>query len=354
MLVFAAAVGGGLFILAIALFPPRVRPLVSIGPGGGNGARTVVIFPPSVGLYVTIDETAAHVAAASNVNRTALAEGLLARIYPGVGEIPEAFTQGRYSKIPGDPEPLLLLRPDAILVWPAFSDRISRVGLQVVAETDDDAAALGRLLAGVAGKPKRADFLIAQARIQETVLTHALGVARREPKPRVLILWMDGEGLDVAVAGNPVANPLKSLGAVNAADGLRSASIDRERLLRMDPDVILLPGFGGAKDFPDRIYRDRTLRPLAAVRDRRVYKMPAIGDAGPNGLVDAPLLLRWLAEILFPGRLPSRFREAFRRTYQSVYRYPVTDAQIDRAIFLVENGSSSGYERFIQEEPTRP
>ncbi len=64
--------------------------------------------------------------------------------------------------------------------------------------------------------------------------------------------------------------------------------------------------------------------------------------------MDEPLLQLWMAELLYPNELSETLREQFKATYQEIYHYAISDDDIDKAVFLKENISSAGYERFVR------
>ena len=55
---------------------------------------------------------------------------------------------------------------------------------------------------------------------------------------------------------------------------------------------------------------------------------------------------RWLAELLHPQTTAPQFRSLFQETYRAVYRYALSNSEIDDAIYMSANEKSAGYERF--------
>jgi hypothetical protein len=64
--------------------------------------------------------------------------------------------------------------------------------------------------------------------------------------------------------------------------------------------------------------------------------------------VEEPLMLRWFAEILYPGQISGSLRTEYKKTYAEVYHYSVSDDEIDRTLYLKDNLQSAGYERFAR------
>jgi iron complex transport system substrate-binding protein len=65
-----------------------------------------------------------------------------------------------------------------------------------------------------------------------------------------------------------------------------------------------------------------------------------------NEPVEDPLLLGWMAEVFYPDIMPRNLRDEYKESYQEVYHYSISDDEIEKAIYLVENRRSAGYERF--------
>ena len=104
---------------------------------------------------------------------------------------------------------------------------------------------------------------------------------------------------------------LRCAGLVDAAGSLAAdewgqVPLSREKLLEMDPQVLVLPGWvynnpGGAAAFYQRITRDPSLRGLQAVKAGRVYMMPErLKSATSQYFADA---VEWLARTAYPGIL---------------------------------------------------
>jgi iron complex transport system substrate-binding protein len=119
-------------------------------------------------------------------------------------------------------------------------------------------------------------------------------------------------------------------------------SLDAEVLITLDPDMVFLYGVNNPS--PSAWYAEPAFRSLRVVRNRRVYAEP-IGGSRLSGLVELPLKLRWMAELLYPSGMP-RLREDFRKTYCDVYGFRLDDSALDKALRVTENSVSAGYERF--------
>lgn len=101
------------------------------------------------------------------------------------------------------------------------------------------------------------------------------------------------------------AGLVDAAGALDA-DKLGQVPLSREKLLELDPQVLILPGWvyhdpRGAEAFYQRTIHDPTLRGLRAVKTGRVYMMPErLKSATSQYFADA---VEWLARTAYPDRL---------------------------------------------------
>lgn len=140
------------------------------------------------------------------------------------------------------------------------------------------------------------------------------------------------------------------LGVTSMVEGQRwnrqYFSVDAEDLLLTNPNSIFLICPNDDSECLKRIYTDDRRAPLKAVQSRRIYRIPQ--TTMTNYTVDEPLMLRWMAELLYPDAMHRDLRAMYRRTYQDIYGYRISDAEIDQAISLKENLQSAGYDRFAE------
>lgn len=328
--------------LALALAGPQSRPPVTAtGP-----ARDVVIYPPILWDYLTVDGTDAHVLGIAGYLRKSFDSMLLAPIFPSVASVRSMSERGA---IPRDMETILELSPGAVLISAGFADPLRAIGAPVVeygssAPREIDAMLLDwEFLGRLTGQQQRVVAL--QERYRSAVSALESEVPRGAPKPlRVLYTYGTTNGItSAAPEGSLEATALEKLGAINLGSDLYRGALNNEELLRLDPDVVFIYGVNDTR--PRDWYGDPALAALAAVRERRVYVEP-VGGSRMSGPVEFPLRLRWMAEILYPVQLSRTLREEFRKTYAEVYGYTLTDRDLDVALKLTDNERSAGYDRF--------
>ena len=304
--------------------------------------RRAVIFPPVLWNFVTLDQSADHVEAIANYAKRDAHDGLLDLIFPAIGDAHVATTRGSNSAIPGDPEALLLYASDAVITWAWYAEPLEHLGIPLVKiEIDRRSERASMLLqwgtiAKLTASQEREDWLVRRYDRQRTMIA---GLPRGgiptalfvTTLPNTFLLSDARESLEIAGGASPAGAPA-------------TGRVSDEQLLKIDPDFIFIPCCIGIEGTPGAFRDDRRFSSLRAVRSNHVYLEPS-GSFHMEGLVQEPLLDRWLFELLHPeaARL---FRQELREAYEAVYGYILDDRQIDQILHLDLNGRSAGFERF--------
>jgi iron complex transport system substrate-binding protein len=353
--------------LVMAICGPRVKPPMADGAlRDARGrmvtafipARRAVLFPPLLGIYLTVDGGSEHIRAVARYQMEDAEKGLLRYVYPALAALSTAETIDNTAN-PADLEQVELFHSDAVVCWSQFSYPLRQIGAPLVEvdgsqkQHEQDTIATWRLLAAVTGKADWGDRLTRHyIRERDQVLSKAAGESGR---PRVLYVYRTNPG-SMLVASNGVwqSRLLEAAGGINAASGLHGAwvQVTMEQLLILKPNIIIVSEF--ADDYATRaIYDDPVLRSLPTVKARQVYRQPS-GGTRMEGLVEEPLLLEWMAEILHPDTMPRNYRDKLRATYAFAYGVTLSDDAIDANLRMDENTGSAGYERFARGADTAP
>ncbi|MDR1854822.1 MAG: hypothetical protein LBR05_07975 [Azoarcus sp.] len=119
---------------------------------------------------------------------------------------------------------------------------------------------------------------------------------------------------------------------------------DAERILAMNPDVVLGPSL-------ETLANDPRWRGLDAVLSRRVYASNPAFCGRSGDLDNIPACARWRAEIVHPDRLSPGTRQAIREHYRESYGalFEISEEQIDTLLRVEDNRHAQGYERFMRE-----
>lgn len=350
----AARLAAGILLaagaLAAAAAPPRRltdqrgRTFAFAGPA----RRVVPIAIPLLWHYAFVDRGASHVAGANSVAVAQLRGGMAPRVFPDLTTLNTTVTRG--GTFTPNVEALLALRPDAVFQWAdrgdALIDVLDRAGLPAVGvkntSHDSDVETWLRLAGVVAAREARADSIVRWMRRGNARFGALTAAIPARERPRVLVLTEFSRTI--------TANGPRSYAAavVGRAGGRSVATVDGavnvEQVLAWDPEVILLTAFEARR--PADLMADPVWRHTAAARARRVYKLPfgvtRWGGYGP----ESPLLLVWLADLLHPRRFALPLRREMRDAYRTLLGYAATDADLDRALRLDQNGASAFYARF--------
>jgi iron complex transport system substrate-binding protein len=350
----------GLGLAPPVVTPPTTDPGGVVGAGSGtSAARRVVAIAPVLSGYLTIDAGAEHVVGATALafNAGSGVSGLLRKIYPDIANIAPIGATSSAST-----EEVLRLAPDVIFVGPAEKPQwqlLGIPGLRAVRMGSSDEAQRKREIwlemGRTAGKEPRALEIARGADEQLRSIRTRFAPTAVHPAVRVMALYAES-GANWILAGryHSLGDKLQAIGGI-LEGGNFTAQMDAELLFLLDPEVILLTGMqqGDGEDAAVEMFlRNPAYGSLRAAKTGRVYAIPVFTFL--NEPVEDPLLLEWLGEILHPGVGPCPLREQYRLAYRSIYRYVLSDDEIDAALWLDRNRHSAGYGRFRRDAAGMP
>lgn len=352
-----------LVALLASIGPPHVARAHSTGePIRDMNGRTLrislpasraITLAPVLSAYATIDGGASHLVASADAAKEEQVDEPLAKIYPALAQLP-----GVGPITLQDPERVLIFHPDVVFAW-SNSRPLREIGFPGLFEIEvpgstvgasiDDRLALWRMIGKITDRPQRTETLLKGYLEKLDTLKRELPPTNGH-KPRVLVVRLAGDVWILVGAGSDfyLDYAIAYVGAENAVPSgqlFSSGTIDTERILRLQPDFILLDAIP-QDQFPDTLYRQPRLSIIRAVAEHKVYAIPHfVASLDP---VEDPLLLRWLAEVFYPTQMPCGLREDVHDAYFSGYDYKISDDEIDRLVMLEPNGASSGYQRFAR------
>nr|WP_232372764.1 ABC transporter substrate-binding protein [Acuticoccus mangrovi] len=260
---------------------------------------------------------------------------------PELGTLtPTAAIEGFVPNI----EAILEIAPDAVIQWASEgAEPLERVGLNVIiwdcctAEQRRDYVTLTGHLTGKEAHAKAILDLqdASAATMRETF-------AAMPDADKVSALYIDQFGDQIRIIANGSLD-LSLSGVTNpAADdtGQWWQTIDLEQLFAWNPDMILIPPY--AHDLtPASFYGNALLADLDAVKNRRVYKIPAFA-----GSPDAPeifLSSPWLAAVAHGADTVPQLRGEIHDAYAAIYGIDLGAAQMDSVLYMDQNAASDGY-----------
>jgi iron complex transport system substrate-binding protein len=277
-------------------------------------------------------------------------DGLISHVYPAIAGLPLAGAAGL-----AEPERLLQLRADAVVVAFNQAEQLRQDGFTRLAETrfdsrrpiDSRLETWSRVGAALGDSGRTASL---SRKFQDDLAAVARQCPPGVPPPRAVFINMTAGYWALAGSNYYGAYRIAAAGGINAAAALRTFDRENlEQLLLLDPDIILFTANTSDQAITREVLADPVFRVLRAVRDRRFYQFPE--HAFMNELVEDRILLTWLAEVFYLDALPRRTRQVFKETYREVYGYELSEAEIDRALFMETNRGAFGYERFAAASP---
>ncbi len=306
-----------------------------------------VFSGPGIGPYVIVSRSVAGlVGTRDTYDELVSADPLLRRAYPGIEHVPRPLSL--HGPEAASTELLFRRDPRAIVTVPWAAKLFAGYGLPALSvdlKGNDKAIIEGtRMQAEIVGDPARGAALIARYR---AALTTIAAETKGLPKPRTLAIATEA-GNRITYYDRPLTPKLFAVAGAAYAAPKGSGALDPERLLALDPEVIIL--LPTRFTYPQSPLAAFLAQPwsqgLQAVRARRVYAVPPLFVPLGGDIVQLPLYTRWLAELVHPQALQSEMRRQTIAAALRELRVTPTVAEIDRALAVDANGAQAHYTRF--------
>ena len=210
-------------------------------------------------------------------------------------------------------EPIVALHPDLLFAasWsdaaPVGQLRAAGVPVYLIASATSVTGVEEKIArcALLTGEQQKGARLIATMRAKIAAVEKKVGAVPRTKRLRVLDYTTFGASMGKGSSWDDV---VRLAGLRNAADELASdrwgqVPISTEKLLEINPDLLILPGWvygeeQGAQAFRARVLADPILKQLAAVKAGRVFTMPEpLRSSTSQYIADA---VQWLARTAYP------------------------------------------------------
>ncbi|MDZ7802169.1 MAG: ABC transporter substrate-binding protein [Trueperaceae bacterium] len=190
-----------------------------------------------------------------------------------------------------------------------------------------DALADAMRMTGRALGPDAAARADAWVRYYRDVLARvARATEQGRAAPRVLFTGTDPSR--VASGQMYQTDLIQAAGGVSVTAGLRGhwAEVGLEQVLAWNPELILVPPYGGAS--VAAITNDPSWQLLPAVREGRVLRVPKLVAPWDTPVPDSVLAVVWLAEVLHPDATDLSCAEEARFFYRRFYDYALTSDEV--------------------------
>ncbi len=328
-------------------FPPPAHYRVVIDAKGMQvkvpvPLKGVLSYPPLNDLFLMYSHAPeALYKAGGPKDRKGYGEGLYGRIYP------QLVASATVWDMPTDMESLLAAYNDGtVYFWPGWiwgaDERLGMIGYYYSTGAVDTVQFTARIVNRLLGHEDRAEPMIAAYETALKDLDNDLKPDTLADWPSAISMWTsDDDWSDLGAHG--AGDDRVGLRDAAHAWNTRGRKQEAERVLAMDPDLILLLG-GDPKSF----LRDPRWRGLKAVRSRRVYAVADFTRGAAFWHMDfVPYVSRWTAEVAHPERLQPRLRGLLRNHFVQSYGYRLSDSQLDAMLSIEANSEAPGYQRFM-------
>jgi iron complex transport system substrate-binding protein len=324
----------------ITVTDQRGRTIVLAGPA----TRIVTIPMPAASMVVALDGGTDHLVGMNSASATALVGGILGDFYPAAKTIASDVSGSDF--IP-NVESIVALHPDVVIQWgdrgDAYTAPLEQAGIPVVGltyGTQDDLEQWVRIIGTVLGKKDRADQLIADFHQGLTDMKSL--VAGAPDKPGILYLNQSSAGYKANGTGTYNDFAINLVGGRNVAAELKgTVTTSIEQILAWNPDIVLLSNFDTT--MPQDLYDNPLWQDVAAVKNKRVYRMPLGGYRWDPPSQESALSWLWLAQVAHPDLKVGPIRPQIVSTYQFLYGKTPTAAQMDSILQTQGNAGSAGY-----------
>lgn len=311
-----------------------------------NPQRVVVadIYPLASVLTVYLNSSESIIAM-EPTSMTAAKNGVLSQLYPDIVNVDTEILNGDDLNV----EAVAALEPDVVYYNAGNSqeaEQLENAGLTAVGfsptkfnydciETFNQwISLLDQIYPGTAG----ARTLLASDtsnRVYDEVQNRVKDLSQ-DQKQKVLFLFQYDDKKMITSGSNFFGQWwCDAVGALNAANEIpaenKNAAITMEQVYAWDPDVIILTNFTPTK--PEDLYNNAVgsddWSTVKAVKDHRVYKMPMGTYRSYTPSIDTPMVLEWMAQVVYPELFADYDVNAdVKAYYQDVFGVALSDDQI--------------------------
>jgi iron complex transport system substrate-binding protein len=337
---FAISPDGQQVLIEIGALPA----VVSVTDQAGNPIdipqpvrRVISAYGPATAIVYSVNSSDRLVSASYLGARDPQGAAAMGRIDPRFQDLigDDYFSQSEFNV-----EQAATLSPDLIIAGArsAWVDTVAPLGIPVFlmeAETPDQLRESVLLIGQLFGPHAyaQAQAWVAYYDIVIDAIVEQLGDLAEAEKPRVL--FTGTEPLRVASGEMYQTDIIEFAGGVSVSAELGGYwnDINLEQVAIWDPEVIIVPPYGGAS--VEAITGSAEWQILTAVQEGQVFRMPKLVVPWDTPAPDSVLGIIWLAERLNPDQIELSCAEESAYFYNTFYNYAITGEEI-AAICVIE------------------
>ena len=291
----------------------------------------------------------------SPVSMSAARHGILSRIYPDILKVRTDFMTGDTVNV----EALLRLRPQVVFAnasnpktlaeleaahIPVIAVSATKWNYSVIKTFDEWVMLLSQVFPEDGGAKAKAVH-----GYSASVVSRIRSRVSRIPqpkRPKTLFLFQYGKDR-IVTSGSHFFGQYwcDAVGARNVASSIRAqnqnAVITMEQVYAWDPDLIFITNFTPAE--PQDLYRNayHDWKPVKAVREKQVFKMPLGTYRTFTPSTDTPVTLLWLAKCAYPTLFSDiNIEREAENYYSKLFGIHLSEAEI-RSIFDPGRGAGT-------------
>ena len=304
-----------------------------------NPSRLVTTALPLPSIYALTGAPIENLVGVHPGSTSAIENSVMAAMYPQLSGIADNFINGTDVNV----EELLKLEPDVVLYWAEYLEQyeaMTNAGITAVGvKPQDNGNVLSTLeswlsiMGEIFGTTGKVDKVIEYGRKLETEIAEKTAQIPEEDRQKVLYLYNHSED-DISVSGNGFYGQywIDAAGGINVAADLNGAtSVNMEQIYEWNPDLIIITTF--TETMPEDLYNNtidgQDWSHIDAVKNGKVYKEPlgVYRWFPPSG--DAPLMLMWMANTLYPEVFDYDMEDEIEEYYERFYNYDLEEKQIE-------------------------
>ena len=304
-----------------------------------NPSRLVTTALPLPSIYALTGAPIENLVGVHPGSTSAIENSVMAAMYPQLSGIADNFINGTDVNV----EELLKLEPDVVLYWAEYLEQyeaMTNAGITAVGvKPQDNGNVLSTLeswlsiMGEIFGTTGNVDKVIEYGRKLEAEIAEKTAKIPEEDRQKVLYLYNHSED-DISVSGNGFYGQywIDAAGGINVAADLNGAtSVNMEQIYEWNPDIIIITTF--TETMPEDLYNNtidgQDWSHIDAVKNGKVYKEPlgVYRWFPPSG--DAPLMLMWMANTLYPEVFDYDMKDEIEDYYERFYNYDLEDEQIE-------------------------
>jgi iron complex transport system substrate-binding protein len=163
-------------------------------------------------------------------------------------------------------------------------------------------------------------------------------------RPKVMIINRHSEKQIIVANKSYASYWIRQTGALNAAEELEaSRAVNMEEIYKWNPDIIYITNFTPtlAEDLLNNTVNGQDWSKIAAVKNKKVYKIP-LGMYRwyvPNS--DAPMMLEWLAQKNYPELFKDiDMRKELKDYFKEFYNHDLSEKELDMILNPSREGAS--------------